>query len=185
MIAIAGVLTIATAGRTNDDPVDSIRRHYLDAVEDPRAIDRGLRAIEEVHDRGEAPPGSVREGVLTAYRGALVTLRAKHGHWPPARLRHLNEGLAILDAMAAAHPEHAEIRYLRLMSCYYLPGILGRGWSVREDFAALARLLPAARDRHPPGLYRAIAGFVLANGELGATDRIALEATLSTDAQGL
>lgn len=185
MIAIAGVLAVAAPARATDDPVEPIRRYYLEAVDDPRAIDRGLAAVEEVHARGEARPGSVREGLLTAYRGAFVTLRAKHGHWPPARLRHLDQGLELLDAMAVAHPDHAEIRYLRLMSCYYLPGILGRGWSVREDFAALARLLPGARERHPPELYRAIVEFVLANGEIRETDRAVLEATLSADAQRL
>jgi hypothetical protein len=107
-----------------------------------------------------------------------VTLRAKHGTWPPSRLRHLREGLSILDGAVAARPDEAEVRYLRLLSCYYLPGILGRGRSVREDFAALARLLPEARHDFPPELYAAMVRFVLENGGPSPPQRAALLAAL-------
>jgi hypothetical protein len=97
-----------------------------------------------VRGRSRPAAGSTLAATLTAYEGALATLRAKHALWPPRKLQHLRAGLAVLDATIEAHPEHAEARYLRLMSCYYLPSILGRGGSVQEDFAALARLLPGA-----------------------------------------
>jgi hypothetical protein len=115
---------------------------------------------------------------LTAYEGAFTLLRAKHGVWPPDRLRHTRQGLEVLDSLIAANPNHAEARYLRLMSCYYLPRILGRGWSVRDDFAALARLLPSIRAQYPADLYQAIVQFVLQNGTPSREQRAALEASL-------
>lgn len=161
-----------------DDGLGRVRAAYLAAVQEEAAIARGLGEIEALRASVAYPPGGARDALLAAYRGALVTLRAKHGTWPPARLRDLRGGLAVLDSVVAAHPDHAEVRYLRLMSCYYLPGILGRNGSVREDFAALARLLPSARDRYPPDLYAAVVTFVLENGRPGEAERARLEAAL-------
>jgi hypothetical protein len=155
--------------------LELVRHLYMDAVESGRAIPRGMAEVDRQraasHDAGVT-------ATLAAYRGAFTLLRAKHGTWPPDRLRHTRDGLAVLDSVIAAHPEHAEARYLRLMSCYYLPRILGRGWSVRDDFAALSRLLPAVRHQYPPELYRAIVDFVLRNGQPTSAQRAALQASL-------
>ena len=64
------------------------------------------------------------------------------------------------------------------MSCYYLPGFLGRTASVRSDFAALAQLLPAVRAQYPAELYAAIARFVVERGKLPAEQRRVLQDTL-------
>ena len=106
-------------------------------------------------------------------------LKRPAGHAASAGPAAIRGGLAILDDVVARNPEHAEARYLRLMSCYYLPGILGRGRSVRDDFAALARLLPGVQHRYPPDLYRAIASFVLENGQPAEPLRGRLEGTLA------
>lgn len=159
-----------------DHPLARLRELYFAAVEDRVAIDAALEEVEVLRDAGLARPGSRRAAVLDAYVGAITTLRAKHGRWPPDRLRHLNDGLARLDRAVSDAPDVAEIRYLRLMSCYYLPGILGRGSTVREDFAALARLLPRASPEFPPELYRAMVAFVIEHGELDAGSEATLEA---------
>lgn len=167
---------------TGDADLAALREAYFAAVGDAQAIPRALGEIERIRGGGTAVAGSELDATLTAYRGALVTLRAKHALWPPQKLRYMREGLALLDGAVAANPDAAEVRYLRLMSCYYLPGLFGRGGSVREDFAALARLLPQVRARYPAELYGAIARFVVEKGRLGAGQRSALEATLVPDA---
>nr|ANY58079.1 hypothetical protein [uncultured bacterium] len=161
--------------------LEQVRHLYYEAVQSERAIARGLAEVER--QRAHARDERVR-ATLTAYVGAFTLLRAKHGVWPPDRLRHTRNGLAVLDSLIAAHPDHAEARYLRLMSCYYLPGILGRGWSVRDDFAALARLLPSLRAQYPPDLYRAIVQFVLQKGSPTREQRTALEASLRASLAG-
>lgn len=164
-----------------DDPAPDLARLralYLGAVADESAIEAGLREVERLRARLAGPGAERMAATLSAYEGALVTLRAKHAVWPPTRLHHLRSGLEVLDASVASHPGVAEIRYLRLMSCYYLPGILGRKWSVREDFAALARLLPGARSEYPAEAYRAIVDFVLQEGDPGPAERAALEEAL-------
>ncbi len=151
-----------------------LRSLYLASVEDEGAIDRGLREVERLRAGLSASAPEHVGATLAAYRGALITLRAKHALWPPNKLRHLRRGLEVLDAGVAAHPEVAEVRYLRLMSCFYLPSVLSRGWSVREDFAALARLLPSARSEVPAEAYRAIVRFVLEEGRLDPAERAEL-----------
>lgn len=155
--------------------LEQVRHLYYEAIQSERAIPRGLAEVER--QRTHTRDAGAR-ATLTAYVGAFTLLRAKHGAWPPDRLRHTRRGLATLDSLIAAHPDHAEARYLRLMSCYYLPRILGRGWSVREDFASLSRLLPGVRGDYPPDLYQAIVRFVLENGHPSPEQRAALEASL-------
>lgn len=156
--------------------LELVRHLYMDAVESERALSRGVAEVERQQARARDPHVAA---TLTAYGGAFTLLRAKHGVWPPDRLRHTRAGLSVLDSLIAAHPGHAEARYLRLMSCYYLPRILGRGWSVRDDLAALARLLPEVRTEYPPEVYAAIVDFVLRNGQPSAAQRTALEASLT------
>lgn len=178
ILSLLLVSSPAAAQRPAPAPLEPVRRLYLAAVEDASGIRPALAEVERLLGDG-VPETPHARAALTAYAGAISLLRAKHGSWPPARLRHLREGLAVLDSVVAAHPEHAEARYLRLMSCYYLPGILGRNWSVREDFAALARLLPEVRAQYPDELHRAITRFVLEHGRLAAEQRRRLEAALA------
>jgi hypothetical protein len=184
--AILGMAFADSAGAQAPHPgartgLDQVRQLYYEAVQSERSIARGLAEVER--QRAAARDANVR-ATLTAYTGAFTLLRAKHGVWPPDRLRHTRDGLAVLDSLIAAHPYHAEARYLRLMSCYYLPRILGRGWSVRDDFAALARLLPGVRAQYPPDLYQAIVRFVLQNGRPSLEQRGALEASLRASLAG-
>jgi hypothetical protein len=172
--ALSGVSPVSTLD-ARDRELQRVRELYFAAVQESEALELAEREIERLLASG---PDRQREAVLTAYAGALRTLRAKHGRWPVARLRDLQSGLEILDDVVERHPNLTEARYLRLMSCYYLPGILGRGASVREDFVALARLLPSSRAQLPADLYEAVAGFVLENGDLPPTVRAPLERSL-------
>jgi hypothetical protein len=170
-------MSIAPAAAQPPTPADveGVRQLYGQALTSERAIPRGLAEVERLRQRSRDAHATA---TLAAYRGAFTVLRAKHGVWPPDRLRHTRNGLAVLDSVVATNPAHAEARYLRLMSCYYLPRLFGRGWSVRDDFAALARLLPSVRGDYPPELYQAIVRFVIQNGRPSPEQRAALQASL-------
>lgn len=160
--------------------IAQLRELYFAAVKSSGALLVAERAIERrLAALPASGPATETDAVVLTYAGALRTLRAKHGHWPPARLRDLQEGLRTMDSMVESYPDVAEIRYLRLMSCYYLPSLLGRTGSVTEDFRALARLLPAARESFSTDLFEAAAAFVLEHGELTAVDRVPLERSLA------
>ncbi|HEU4561494.1 MAG TPA: hypothetical protein VFS20_26810 [Longimicrobium sp.] len=173
-------ITITTDSGDARVDLAPLRELYLASVRDEGAIAKGLTEVKRLRETAHPPVGGALDATLAAYTGALVTLRAKHAFWPPQKLAHLRQGLAILDRTVERHPDHAEARYLRLMSCYYLPGILGRGGSVRADFAALARLLPGVRAQYPPDLYDAITRFVVERGRLPAEQRRELESTLAS-----
>jgi hypothetical protein len=116
---------------------------------------------------------------VAALGGALEVVRAKHSRWPPNKLKYLNAGLEVLDSLTAEAPDDPVVRYLRLVSTYYLPFFVDRDDTVREDLAALVRLLPDRPDAFSPPVYGAVIRFVLANGSPGPEQRQRLEGALA------
>jgi hypothetical protein len=113
-----------------------------------------------------------------ALRGALEVVRAKHSNWPPNKLKYLRSGAGILDEVVERNPDNPEVRYLRLVSFFYLPSLLRRDDSVEEDFRALIGLLPKGPGPLPPLLHQQVTLFVLENGEVKSEDRTTLEGLL-------
>ena len=138
--------------------LDRVRALFFAAVDDGAAIDDGFAALAEARSGAlaERPP----DALLLAYDGALTMLRAKHGTWPPSRLRAVRDGLERLDAAVALAPSDVEVLYLRLVNTHYLPGFFGRRDTARADLRAVRVLLPHAPPTLPAALRDAIAGFV-------------------------
>lgn len=151
--------------------LDRLRILYVLAVKDEARRHEGEAYLAGLPGSLGLPPG---DPLLQAYRGAFRVLGAKHDFWPPRKLEHLKAGLPALDSGVAARPDHAEIRYLRLVSGYYLPFFIGRGGEVKDDFAALARLLPEAHGQYPARWYLGFARFVLEKGGLDEAERAAV-----------
>ncbi|MEX0821388.1 MAG: carotenoid biosynthesis protein [Rhodothermales bacterium] len=163
---LVSTLAVRTASAACPGLAD-VRSSYIEAVDDEQAL-RTTRAAIDACDGG----------VYRAYDGALIALEGKHAFWPPSKLKSVRRGLDVLDDQVRAHPDHVEIRYLRLLTCYHLPGILGRGWSVADDFDVLAVLLPDVAGDYPPALYAEMVRFVLRRGGLSEARREALTAAL-------
>jgi 15-cis-phytoene synthase len=174
------------AGASPRDPaalLDVVRGRYFLAVDHLDHIEAGHLALD--HLQRTVPAGSSGELALRdGYRGALVALQARHGRWPPQRLRDVQRGLGLLDDAVARDPGSAELRYLRLVTGYYLPGLFGRGATVREDFRALAALLPTVPPSARPPAFAAIVRFVLENGDLPSADRRRLAALAEAPSPG-
>jgi hypothetical protein len=109
--------------------------------------------------------------LLLGYRGALRVAYAKHGFDLNRKWEDLKAGLPMLDSAVTLSPAQPELRYLRLVSNYYLPFFMGRKARVKEDFAALAELLPDAAGDFPPKWFLNVSGFVLENGKLDESSR--------------
>lgn len=150
---------------------EQLRSYYLAGVEDSEAINKGISLAEN----------AVKPGVtVKAYHAALTILHAKHAFWPPKKMRYLNEGLPVLDDLVEAYSDHVEIRYLRLLSCYYLPRFLGRSDTVAEDAAKLAYLLPGASGDFPAPLFADMVRFVSSIELLSDAERRPLQNLLIT-----
>lgn len=155
-----------------DAVITQLRQYYLDSAADEQYIDTAMAFLDAYPERYADP-------LIEGYRGALTVMRAKHAFWPLRKMAHLKDGLPVLDRLVQEHPGHAELRYLRLLSCYFLPGFLGRGWSVEEDVQVLGDLLPYCRDEYPPDLYQTMVQFVMHTEKLEADQYAALERALA------
>lgn len=152
---------------------DRLRLLYVLGIKEEALLDKA----EAVWKGLAAAARPEHRALLTAYEGALRVARAKHGLRFQRKWDNLKAGLPLLDTAVARAPEHPEVRYLRLVSNYYLPFFMGRRPRVKEDFAALARLLPSAR-AYPDRWLRNVGRFVLDNGGLGEGESAPLAAHL-------
>lgn len=152
--------------------LERLRAMYFLSVEDRSWVGSAWELLENLE--GRLTEGAPEGVILEAYRGALEVVRAKHARWPPTKLSHLREGVGILDRLVEEEPVNLEVRYLRLVSCYYLPFFFKREESVREDFRVLVAELPRHPEAFSPAVYRGVVEFVLDKGEPAERDRALL-----------
>ncbi|MDB5104367.1 MAG: hypothetical protein JWP91_2056 [Fibrobacteres bacterium] len=181
-------LRAAEAGlRAHPDSIpmhlDRLRILYVLGVRKKGFLGDAEKEIDWLRERIGADNGDGSD-LLLAYRGAITVARAKFGFNPTRKLEHLKAGIPLLDSALEHAPDQPEIRYLRLVSGYYLPFFIGRKEKVAEDFRALARILPQAADRYPPKWFLSVAGFVVDKGDLGQEEKARLEGAMRTVAAG-
>jgi hypothetical protein len=162
--------------------MERLRAMYFLSVEDRSWVVKATDLLETLEET--LPPQAPQGIILEAYRGALETVRAKHARWPPTKLRHLREGVGTLDRLVADEPGNLEVRYLRLVSCYYLPFFLKREESVQEDFRVLVSNLPHHPEAFSPPVYRGVVQFVLDKGNPDEGERALLLDALRSAADG-
>ncbi len=155
--------------------LDRLRVLYVLGVKEKEYLEKGKQEWKYL-STDTSPFLSKSSVLLLAYEGALVSLESKHALWPPhpSKMQLIKPGLQKLDSAVKLNPQQAEIRYLRLMTCYYLPFFLGRKESVREDFSMLANTLPESRKLFPSRWVINISQFVLKHGNLTLTEKITL-----------
>lgn len=159
--------------RTN---LERLRATYFLSVEKKEWVERAEAVLRSL--KFWVTPGQEEYVSWRAYQGALEVVKAKHARWPPSKLNHLKTGVGILDELVESYPDDLEVRYLRLVSCYYLPFFLKREESVAADFQVLAAHLPDHPDAFSPTVYRGVVQFVLEKGTLTPRDRARLEEAL-------
>ncbi len=157
-----------------------------DRLDEARALVAELRSLAAAPDSRESDASGARgadapgvEGIVVeALGGAVEVARAKHSRWPPTKLKHLRAGMETLDRLAADHPNDLRVRYLRLVSGFYVPFFLKREVVVREDLRVLAARLPEHPEAFSPPLFAGVARFVLEHGDPTPEERARLEEAL-------
>ncbi|CAN5696243.1 hypothetical protein BH23GEM11_BH23GEM11_10050 [soil metagenome] len=160
-LADLAALDVCSASRAPSPEADlqRLRTLYLLAVDDRPGLERAWGAhLKLVTSIWARTPGG--RAVVEGYRGALIALEARHGFWPHARIRDLRQALDVLDGIVEASPSADEVRYLRLVSTAFLPGVLGRSGTVDADLEVLARRLPEVTGRYPLRTWTAMADTV-------------------------
>jgi hypothetical protein len=160
-LADLAALDLCSASRASSPEADlqRLRTLYLLAVDDKPGLEQAWGAHRKLVTSSWARTPEGRP-VVEGYRGALIALEARHGFWPHARMRDLRQALDLLDALVEASPSQEEVRYLRLVSTAFLPGILGRSGNVDADLEAVARRLPQVTERYPLRTWTAMADTV-------------------------
>jgi hypothetical protein len=156
--------------------LETVRALYFLSVEDKHWAERLADTLDSALSLH--PEASSGRPTLEAYRGALEVVRAKHARWPPNKLEHLKRGSAILDSLAAAHPDDPEVRYLRFASYRFLPFFLSRDETVSTDAQALVSGLQVRPPDLSAAMHRVMVEFVLAYAPLNHEDRARLARAL-------
>ncbi len=141
------------------DELVPIRNLYLSSTNDANLVDSATVLLNDLPSEFQTAP------IATAFDGALIVMEAKHAFWPGKKLAYVRRGLRKLDQAVEEDDRNAEVRYLRLISCYYLPGLFGRKWSVEEDFRVLSQTVTAMKGVVSNEFYRDLVKFVLDNGK--------------------
>jgi hypothetical protein len=161
-------------------------------LDEARALAAELRSLADAsRSRGidaSGTPGAEAPGlegiVVEALGGAVEVARAKYTRWPPSKLQHLRTGMETLDRLAADRPDDLRVRYLRLVSGFYVPFFVKREEVVREDLRVLAAGLPERPEGFSPSLFVGVARFVLEHGDPTPEERRRLVAALREKSPG-
>jgi hypothetical protein len=109
------------------------KRLFFAAVDgDPSSLDRAANVLEALRAGGDARPQ------VTAYAGAVRLLSAPRARLPWEMGRRTREGIELMDRAVAEAPDDLEVRALRGLSYYRMPGFIGRGGMAADDLAAVA-----------------------------------------------
>lgn len=98
-------------------------------------------AITLLNDLGGAKSSNPE---VVAYSGAAELLRAKRADWIMEKAQLSQDGLALEDKAVQQAPGNLEIRFLRGVTNYELPGFLGRHATAESDLAYVAKFAESA-----------------------------------------
>lgn len=104
--------------------------HQKGVAGDSSAVVQALGLLGKLHD--EYPEDSL----ILAFWGSASTLRARDAIFY-RKMGYLREGLEAIDRAVDMDPENPNVRVVRAVNSYQLPGMFGRRSVAREDFEIL------------------------------------------------
>ena len=176
LILISALLPDGFSVAQTSSELERLRSAYLESAEDETRIVAGMALARSISSRTDAPRAR-------AYDAAFEVMKARHAFWPMSKMDHVEEGIPQLDALVLAYPNDIEIRYLRLVSTYFIPSFLGYSDHLMEDFQMLANALPLAQHEYSTDMMRMMSAFVVAHGDIDQRQRLRLERLASEQVQ--
>ena len=125
MKLLISLLFVTGLFRTAD--LVEIRKIYPQAASSEDATKELAAKLEGVSDSGDK--------TLLAYKGAVLTLKAKFAKSIPDKIGFVKDGAKIVESAVAAEPSNVEIRMIRLSIQENVPAIVGYKRNIDEDKA--------------------------------------------------
>lgn len=114
---------ISIVGNAQD--VNTLRAQYPEAVESSAITAKMDAELFKVENAGKP--------VLLAYKGAVLTLKAKFSKKKSEKKEFFKEGVGFIESAVSADGSNIEIRYIRLSVQENLPRFLGYHKNMEED----------------------------------------------------
>jgi hypothetical protein len=173
-------LVLPAAAATAQSRVDpqilaTIRQRFYVAVEQEEATYALAAYVQRTFsgDPESYPP------VVLGYYAALEGLKGKHSGNLFAKLRHVQQAIALFDPLVERSPEDLEVRFLRFSFYQQIPAVFGVKGQVPEDLRVLLRLLERRDYRLAPfEVQRDMIRYILKTDEPGPEQRARLERLL-------
>ena len=136
------------------------RQLFYQSVNDRQSIKPAIILFNEIFKNKEM------EGLALTYIGALTALKGKFAFFPIQKYRHVIKGLDLMDQGVMKNPDNIEARFVRGMTCYYLPFFFNRKETAIHDFKSIVRLLEQNYRYHDPQVIMNVIDFLLKNAAL-------------------
>ena len=157
VVLILCFLSAGAASAFEADTLKQARQLFYDSVENSKSIEKAMVLFEKI---GAHPS---HEGLALTYIGALIALKGKFAFFPLTKYRRALKGIELMDAGIAKNPHQIEARFIRGMTCYYLPFFFHRKEIALNDFQILIRQLKDEYHQYDAGIVRNIIAFLLEN----------------------
>ena len=145
---------------SESDRIIEARKLFYQSVENSKTIKKTIKIFKEIEKNKEY------EGLALTYIGALNALKGKFSFFPLSKYRHVIKGLKLMDQGIDKSPNDIEARFIRAMTCYYLPFFFKRKKTALNDFKVIITLLNSSYQRYDVQLITDVINFISENIDL-------------------
>lgn len=140
------------------------RTLFYESIEESDRIDKAIQLFNEI---GE---DEIYIGIAQTYLGALTALKGKYAFFPIKKYRLVLKGLEMMDAGVSLTPDNIEARFIRGMTCFYLPFFFKRKGTAVEDFNDILQQLQKSYHQYDSDMVINVTSFFLENLDLDNND---------------
>lgn len=112
------------------------RKLFYESVNDENKLNL---AIEEFKSIMKNYPDL--KGLAITYIGSLEMIKGKHAFWPHTKLKHVDNGIEIMNKGLNYDPDNIESLFVYGSTCYYLPFFLGKGSLAKSKLKRIVELI--------------------------------------------
>jgi hypothetical protein len=149
---------------SEEDKMIQARQLFYQSVENSETIEEAITQFKEI------AKNKTYEGLALTYIGALNALKGKFAFLPITKYLHVKKGLDLMDEGIAKSPGNIEARFIRGITCHYLPFFFKRKKTARHDFKIVVKQLSTDYILFDAQIVLNISDFLLENIKLTADE---------------